>query len=393
MCNKKRLGQTAALLLAGMAVGLAGGAFAAPTTNMVPVNWNVTPATNGAYRETFDAATAPTWDQLVETIATNSHVNVMPSRSNTWFELGGAFTNVMKIPADVSYINTLRYTGGITNVSFAANPVFVDMRIQFTAHEAAPPTDAKLAVFVSSTNSIHVVHNDGVTTNTWPDNNLLSDWHQLTVRLENGGKCAVLLDDQTVTNNLTPKAVGAANVLDSIEFANGGYVDELYVSHGNPNYPGTMGTIPLGVTGAGGLLGSTTNWLANYFNDGRLAPNAVFPGGIDLDRAYLLNMTLAGTPGAPTDPVTSVTFGVAAIDLVTPTNVIVTCRLKVNNGDRQDPINGRLRLRGKATIGGQYVTMNPDAISPKYTDFNDGLATYPFTVEPGMKFFKAQIVE
>ena len=389
MCNKKRLGQTAARLLVGMAVGLAGGSLAADS--IVPVNWNVTPATNGAYRETFESA--PTWDRVVVTASTNSRATVARrGLGDTWFPV--ATDKAMTLPGDASYTNTLKYTGGSANVSFATDPVFVDVRIQFTAYEGAPSVgDATLAVFVSATNKIHVVHNSGTTTNTWPDGNLLSAWHQLTVRLEKSGRCAVYLDDVSVTNNLTPIG-GVATELKSLVFTGSGYADDLYVSHGNPNYAGgaTPGTIPSLVTGVpSSTAGSVTNWLANYFNDGRLSPNAVFTG-LDLDRAYLLNTTFTGSTNAPTDPVTSVAFGVSAIDLVTPTNVIVTCKLTVNGSNREDPINGKLQLQGKAVIGNAYETLS-GAVSPQSTDFNGGLATYTFTVPSGMKFFKAQIIE
>jgi|688.fasta_scaffold104250_2 hypothetical protein len=390
MCNKKRLGQTAARLLVGMAVGLAGGAFAA--NSIVPVNWNVTPITDGAYRETFESA--PTWDRAVATAAADSRATVARrGLGDTWFP--GGNVNALTLPGDASYTNTLKYTGNSANVSFATNPVFVDMRIQFTAYEGAPSVgDAKLAVFVSAADKIHVVHNSGTTTNTWSAADLLTAWHQLTVRLEKDGKCAVYLDDVGVTNNLTPIVGGVDTELTSLVFTGSGYADDLYVSHGNPNYAGgaTPGTIPSLVTGVpSSTAGSVTNWLANYFNDGRLAPNAVFTG-LNLDRAYLLNMTLGGTTNAPTDPVSSTTFGVSAIDLVTPTNVIVTCKLTVNGSNREDPINGKLQLQGKAAIGNAYATLS-GAVSPQSTDFNGGLATYTFTVPSGMKFFKAQIIE
>ena len=107
MCHKKRLGQTAARLLVGMAVGLAGGAFAADS--IVPVNWNVTPATNGAYRETFE--TNLTWSgQAVATAATNSRVTIARrGLGDTWFPV--QTDKAMKIPDDASYTNTLKYGG------------------------------------------------------------------------------------------------------------------------------------------------------------------------------------------------------------------------------------------------------------------------------------------
>lgn len=384
MCNKKRLGQTAARLLVGMAVGLAGGAFAA--NSIVPVNWNVTPATNGAYRETFESA--PTWDRAVVTASTNSRATVARrGLGNTWFPVDT--DKALTLPGDASYTNTLKYTGGSANVSFADTPVFVDMRIQFTAYEGAPVVgDAKLAVFVSAADKIHVVHNSGTTTNTWPDGNLLSAWHQLTVRLEKSGRCAVYLDDVSVTNNLTPIVGGVATELTSLVFTGSGYADDLYVSHGNPNYAGgaTPGSIPAGANVTAGTVSSvTTNWLANYYNDGSLATNANL-SGFPLDSAYLLN--LAPTNG---NPVTSVTFGVSAINLVSPTNVIVTCRLNVSPVT-PSAITGKIRLKYKSEIGASWESAQ-GVTQASAASFSNGEANFSFAIPAGNHFFKAQIVE
>jgi len=384
MCNKKRLGQTAARLLVGMAVGLAGGALAADS--IVPVNWNVTPATNGAYRETFESA--PTWDRAVVTASTNSRATVARrGLGNTWFPVDT--DKALTLPGDASYTNTLKYTGGSANVSFADTPVFVDMRIQFTAYEGAPVVgDAKLAVFVSAADKIHVVHNSGTTTNTWPDGNLLSAWHQLTVRLEKSGRCAVYLDDVSVTNNLTPIVGGVATELTSLVFTGSGYADDLYVSHGNPNYAGgaTPGSIPAGANVTAGTVSSvTTNWLANYYNDGSLATNANL-SGFPLDSAYLLN--LAPTNG---NPVTSVTFGVSAINLVSPTNVIVTCRLNVSPVT-PSAITGKIRLKYKSEIGASWESAQ-GVTQASAASFSNGEANFSFAIPAGNHFFKAQIVE
>jgi len=384
MCNKKRLGQTAARLLVGMAVGLAGGALAADS--IVPVNWNVTPATNGAYRETFESA--PTWDRAVVTASTNSRATVARrGLGNTWFPVDT--DKALTLPGDASYTNTLKYTGGSANVSFADTPVFVDMRIQFTAYEGAPVVgDAKLAVFVSAADKIHVVHNSGTTTNTWPDGNLLSAWHQLTVRLEKSGRCAVYLDDVSVTNNLTPIVGGVATELTSLVFTGSGYADDLYVSHGNPNYAGgaTPGSIPAGANVTAGTVSSvTTNWLANYYNDGSLATNANL-SGFPLDSAYLLN--LAPTNG---NPVTSVTFGVSAINLVSPTNVIVTCRLNVSPVT-PSAITGKIMLKYKSEIGASWESAQ-GVTQASAASFSNGEANFSFAIPAGNHFFKAQIVE
>jgi len=388
MYNKKRLGQTAALLVMGMAVGLAGGAFAADS--QVPTSWNVSPITNGAYLQTFENAL--TWGgQAVDNPLTNSRVSVAPpSRANTWF--GEATTKAMKIPDDASYTNTLKYVDN-SSVSFATTPVFVDMRIQFTAYEGTPPDNAKLAVFVSTTNKIHVVHNDGVTTNTWPDGDLLSAWHQLTVRLEKDGKCAVLLDDVTVTNNLTPKAgAGTANELDSLEFANSGYVDDLYVSHGNPQaYPGETDPVPVAAAPFAGDE-SVAAWLAGKLTGATLTAGATFAGfdQADMDAAYLLDK-LGGSAAAAEPP--AYTFGSEEVIVVSATEVHVKCSLTVT-GESGQLANRQIQLLGKKLIGDQWAAISGQ-VEDELSYDDDGVITVTFTGidSTTYKFFKAQIVE
>jgi len=381
MYNKKRLGQTAALLLTGVAVGLAGGAFAA--ASLVPTGWDVTPITNGAYRETFQSA--PTWGEQEVTVESKSSHASVPSRLNAWFATNDP-NNVLKLPGDASYTNTLEYASPGGSVSFAVNPVFVDVRVLFTAYDGEPAIgDAKLAVYASASNTIHVVHNGGTTTNTWGGVSLLDNWHQLTVRLQSGDTCAVLLNDIVVTNGLTQ--IGATT-LNSLAFTGDGYIDDLYVSHGNPQaYPGETDPVPVAAAPFAGSA-SVAGWLAGKLSGATLTAGATFAGFTQekMDAAYLLDK-LGGTESAAEPP--TYTFGSEQVIVVSATEVHVKCSLTVTGGT--GTLARRLQLLGKATIGGTWGEVaHVDNLA-----YTTGKIEHTFTgIDPATyKFFKAQIVE
>jgi len=383
MYNRKRLGQTAALTLTGMAVGLAGGAFAADS--QIPPDWNVSPITAGAYRESFESA--PTWgEQTVAVESKSSHANV-PSRLYAWFANTDP-NQVMILPGDSSYTNTLENVGG-TAISFADAPVFVDMRVQFAEYDGEPDVgDAKLAVYVSGADTIHVKHKDGTTTNTWAGSSLTANWHQLTVRLQKDGACAVLVDDILVTNGLTP--IGAVTTLDSLTFTGSGYVDDLYVSRGNPQaYPGQTAPVPVAAAPYVADDGVAT-WLAGKLGVSVNA-NATFTGfdQSKMGAAYLLNK-LGGDASAVTAP--DYTFGSEQVIVVSDTEVHVKCSLTVTGGT--GTLTGRrLQLLGKKEIGDAWTPIDgKNSDDPAY---NEGTITVTFTGinSADYKFFKAQIVE
>lgn len=383
MYNKKRLGQTAALLVTGMAVGLAGGAFAADS--QVPTDWNVSPITNGAYLETFESA--PTWGgQEVVVESKSSHAGV-PSRLNAWFAATDP-NSVLTLPGDASYTNTLENVGSGA-VSFETSPVFVDVRVLFVPLEGEPTIgDAKLAVYASAADKIHVVHNSGTATNTWADADLLTDWHQLTVRLQSGGTCAVLLDDILVVDALTP--IGAVTILDSLVFTGEGFMDDLYVSHGNPQaYPGATNPVPVAAAPFAGDDG-VAGWLAGKLG-GSVNADATFAGfdQAKMDAAYLLDK-LDGSASAVEPP--TYTFGSEEVVVVSATEVNVKCSLTVTGGS--GTLTGRrIQLLGKSTIGGTWAAIPGQVVNaPTYTD---GVITVTFTgINPASyKFFKAQIIE
>lgn len=394
MYTKKRLSNTAAVFVLGAVVGLAQNAVAVDYSS-VPEVWNTQLITSGAYCESFEnGAPADGWSGAARTLEANnnSHVAVMPSRSNTWFVLNGATTNALVLPGEAAFTNTLKYAGGTKNVSFATNAVFVDMRIQFAALTDTPVIgDAKLAVYVSATNKIHVVHNNGTTTNTWANGDLLSNWHQLTVRLETN-RFAVLLDDTLVVNNLTPRNQGTLNVLNSVAFSGTGYLDDLYVSHGNPNYPGVIGAVPSLIASLATDT-SISNWLVGRMNSGQLATSTKL-GNLTqplLEAAYLLN-ELGGD--ADTAAAVTSTLGIKSFELIDATRLNVTVYLKVGDNLKVGKINGRIQLKGEVTKGAGFTAIG-EAISPALLDFTSGTATYPFVLpaSPVYRFFKPTIIE
>jgi hypothetical protein len=155
-----------------------------------------------------------------------------------------------------------------------------------------------------------------------------------------------------------------------------------------------MGAVPTtlsGYLGAGGE--AVTNWLASFFNDGRLSATANFSGisSAQIDAAYLLDTQFAGTPADP-DPV-AVEFGIKSFGMASPTVITVTCRLKTNGTLKDGAIRGKIRLLGRTAWPGSPWTPLDGMTTPNPADFVGGLATYTFTVPGGgYKYFHPQIV-
>lgn len=391
MYTQKRLSMTAAVIVLGAVVGLAQYASAA---SVVPNEWNVTADfKQGAYLQSFESQPSPDWiGALGELVIQDSHVNPLsPARANTWFSSN---SKVLELATDDAAITNSLVPDVGSVVSFATDPVFVDMRIKFVVQSEAPTTTgAKLAIYASEATKLTVVHNGGSTAYTTAD--LTTTWHQLTVKMKATGKFDVLLDDASVATDLTLIGAPADDKLNSVVFSGTGFIDELYVSHGNPAYAGTMGAIPSVLVG--GALddeASVNNWLAHRIYSGLLTTGASFADFTksQLDTAYLLN-ELGGTTTAA-EPVTY-TFGISAIDLITPTNVMVTCSL-VTSGQplgKTGTINGKIKLLYRADSSTAWSAAS-GVVTPSPADFTAGKATYTFTI-PGdgvNKFFKPQIV-
>lgn len=363
----------------------------------VPVEWNVGPMRSGAYLEAFDA-TLPTWAGRV---GANSVTNLFPSmaasalpaRSNAWFD-ANAKVMLLETAGEV-VTNALAHPGDVA-VNFAADPVFVDLRMKFDplaeAPDAAMMASVKMGLFVSADAKLVVVHGSGVYTNaTALDTN---KWHQVTVKLYDGNKFDVLTNDVLVVGNLTVKSVGSANVLSSANFYGTGYIDELYVGRGDPAYAVTGPTGPIPTLPGAGANPPTSEeqtlinaWLSGYV--GITNTTTLNMTQDQLSMAYLLN-DLNGDDTEATAPTYS--FGISKIDLSSPTSLIVTLALKVDDVDKDGAINGKIQLQGKVNINDGWTTLT-EAVTPVAADFTDGEATYTFSIPAGgYKFFKPLIV-
>lgn len=364
----------------------------------VPLAWNVAPMRSGAYREAFDGASLPAWASLVGANALTAAFPTMtgsglPVRANGWFDEN---VKVMQLETEGEVVtNTLAYPNSGGNVTFAAAPVYVDMRIRFDAVSDTPDgallDNVKLALFVSSDKKLVVVHNGGVSTNsTELDTN---KWHQVTVKLLDS-KFDVLMNDVAVFSNLTVKSVGTANVLASANFYGTGLIDELYVSHGDPAYgvTGPTSAIPTLPTAGGNPPSPEEQTSINAWLAGKAGLTSLGTLTQDqLSRAFLLG-ELPISDGTASEP-GAVTFGIAGIDLVTPTMIVVTAKLETGSVPKNGQINGKIQLQGKVNYSDEAWTTFPGAVTPSAAEFSSGTATYTFEIPGGgYKFFKPLIV-
>jgi hypothetical protein len=278
--------------------------------------------------------------------------------------------------------------------------VYVDVRIKFDAMTDVPdPTlldNVKLAVYVTSEAKLVAVHGAGATTNAAAlDTN---KWYQLTIKMRTDGKYDVLTNDVVVSafSGLALKSGGNNNQLAAVSFYGTGLVDELYVSHGDPAYTvaGPTTAIPtLPATGTNAPSASEQTRINAWLSGNAGVTPSTSLAALskdDLNSAFLLN-ALGGdsTTAAPV----AYTFGITAIDVVSPTRLVVTVMLVANGSNKSGPINGKIQLQGKVNNSDSSWTTLSGAITPTYADFTAGKATYTYTIPAGgYRFFKPQIV-
>lgn len=389
----KRLKRTAAAVALGVgAQAFTGDAQAADS--VVPSAWNVAPMQAGACLEAFDAALPPTWaGRAGVSVVTNQYPTMtgLPVRANEWF---GANAKVLRLDTEGAVVsNTVAYPASEGAVSFASKPIYVDMRIRFDVMTDTPTPEAlagsKLAVFVASDAKLVAVHENGwITNSVATDTNL---WHQLTIKMLNG-VYDVLLNEQVVFSGLLIRNVGAANTLGATCFCGTGLIDNLYISHGDPAYAvtGPTGTIPSLPAPGSNPPSDVEQTQINAWLDGLNSVTSLSNLTQDeLSLAYLLN-ELDESSGEALDPV--YTFGISALDLVTPTTLVVTASLTTGSGAKSGTINGKIQLQGKVNMGDGWTTLS-GAITPSFADFTNGQATYTFTIPAdGYQFFKPLIV-
>jgi len=362
----------------------------------VPDEWNAAPMTAGAYLESF--GTLPGWaiatgSSLVTATFPDTGLSALPVRTNTWFASTG---NVLELSTDGTVLTNALVNSSAGAVGFATENVYVDMRVRFNPMaeppDAAMLTSCKLAIFVSEDAKLVVAHNGGVTTNTVPLNT--NQWYQVSVVMSNS-LCDVKLDDVAVSAftglTLQNPAGSTPNELAAVSFHGSGYIDELYVSHGDPTYavegPTTEITADLPAAGANPPTDEEQTRI-NVWLSGLSGLTALNMTQDQLSDAYLVNADLTGAAG----PV-AIDFGISAIDVVSPTSLKITAQLTVASVPQNAAINGRIQLEGKVTKDDSSWTVLDGSITPSAADFTSGEATYFYTIPAGgYKIFKPTIV-
>ena len=360
----------------------------------VPTLWGVAPMTNGAYLESFDT-TLPVWaGRTGGSVVTNVFspaITGLPARSNAWF--GANSAKVLWLNTEGSLLTNSVLHSDDSAVSFASSSVYLDMRVKFDALTDDPDTkvmtDSKVALFVSSDCRLVAVHAGGWNTNSTGSFATIDTnrWYQLTVKMS-AGKYNVLLNDQVVFSNLWLKNVGPTNTLQSVNFYGTGLIDELYISHGDPAnaVKGPTNTVPT-VTAGSNPPTDEEQFKINVWLSNNGVTSLTGLTQDQLSRAFLLNELVDGKPSA-----VGYSFGISAIDLVSPTKLALTVSLSTDNGVKNGPINGKIQLLGQKTSAEDWTTLD-GAITPVYENFTNGKASYTFDIPSGgYRFFKPQIV-
>lgn len=357
----------------------------------VPDDWNVAPMKSGAYLEAFEGS-MPSWgDATGASVLTTTFPSMagsgLPARSNLWFD---ANTKVMELDTEGTILTNTLQNSTAGAVTFAAEPVYVDMRVRFNAMAEDPDPDVlancKLAVFVNSDSKLVVARDGGASTNaTVLDTN---EWYQVSVKMENG-KADVKLNDATVFTQLTLKNSGPANQLGAVSFKGSGFLDELYVSRGAPDYSvvGPTTSIPTLPADGSNVPTDTQQTRINKYLSDQSGLNSLNMTQDELSAAYLADAALTGDNATAT-----VAFGISAIDIISPTSLKITAKLTVASVDKDGSINGRIQLQGKVAKGDAWTTLS-GAVSPGSASFSGGEVTFTYTIPAGgYKFFKGQII-
>ena len=360
--------------------------------DVVPDDWNVAPMRSGAYLQSFES-TIPDWADATGSskVTTNFPTNgipELPARSNAWFASG---TQVLQLETDGTVLTNELEDSSSGSVVFGLAPVYVDMRVRFQAMAEAPDTSllssCKLAVYVSEDAKLVVVHSSGSWTNTTElDTN---KWHQVSVKMEDGGFDVSLDDTSVYTGSL--QSSGTDNQLDSVSFHGSGYIDELYVSHGAPDYPvvgpAAGSSIPTLPTGGNVPTDQEQTRINTWLSEQSGLTGLGIMTRDELSIAYMVDEI-----DTPTGAAVTYGFGIAAIDLVTPNSIKITAELIVNSAIKQGTINGRIQLQGRKVKGGTLDILGV-AVTPGAADFTSGKAIYTYTIPTGgYKFFKATII-
>jgi hypothetical protein len=341
---------------------------------IVTNNWNVTPwNVTGPTLQAFE--TMPSW--AIGTGNTNN--GAMGNRSDRFW------TN------EVASLKSLIFsTSGITNTFSGAKiqpgvPIFVDMRCKIYPFASTPPTVASNTVlsFYSDSKSNLVVasYTSTVTCKTNINITILTNvYYSVMIRFA-ADSFDVFFDNST-TNVLSLNA--ATNQISKMVISGDGELDDLYISYGDPRRS-TTNYFFTGWTPSTPEESVVASWVAS-----QAATNSALVGQT-ITSANAINYYLTDTALSTNDFTGQ--LGIGSINYnPSSTSVTVVVTLKTDgNTKKSGKINGVLKLKGAATYaaatsGTWSGVLNTVKIGSD--DFNNGLATYTFTLpDTTYKFF------
>jgi hypothetical protein len=281
-------------------------------------------------------------------------------------------------------------TSGITNTFSGAKiqpgvPIFVDMRCKIYPFASTPPTVASNTVlsFYSDSKSNLVVasYTSTVTCKTNINITILTNvYYSVMIRFA-ADSFDVFFDNST-TNVLSLNA--ATNQISKMVISGDGELDDLYISYGDPRRS-TTNYFFTGWTPSTPEESVVASWVAS-----QAATNSALVGQT-ITSANAINYYLTDTALSANDFTGQ--LGIGSINYnPSSTSVTVVVTLKTDgNTKKSGKINGVLKLKGAATYaaatsGTWSGVLNTVKIGSD--DFNNGLATYTFTLpDTTYKFF------
>ncbi len=384
---------------AGLLIG-ATGAFEGTPDSEIRFDWNVGPIRAGAWRESFDES-LPGWlsSSGINAIATqfpSMEGAPFPARTNAWF---GNNVAVLSLHTSLSVAtNTLAYASveGGGAVSTLTRPVYFDLRTRF---EPSLPTDIQDAwifgLHMNTDNKLVAIDGKG----TVVDDEIFDteNWHQVTFVIGNG-TYSILVDGIPKFTDLVIR--GGGSTLGGLVLYGIGWVDEMYVSHCNPDYvtAGPTIEIPSLPEASGEDLPTEEQqtrinvWLQSLVEQEVVSSETLLNmTRQELAVQYLLNEI--GYDGVSTATPVSYEFSIGDFTLLSATQIDIESLLITDHGIKQGLVNGRIRLQGKTNLDDDWVDIS-GAVTPTLPSFTNGISPYNFTIPAdSYRFFRIKLTD
>ncbi|MBQ9431197.1 MAG: hypothetical protein IJU44_06550 [Kiritimatiellae bacterium] len=358
---------------------LAGGVMAATA---IPAAWNTDPWTSGAV---FDAFTVlPDWATGAELIDGLAAAPESPARF--WNKLDG-FTQGKQLYFLTEGIGQDYTNGGFTKL----DPIYVDMLVKFTpmATEDSVPeaSDYILRTYVNKDKNLVVQVENGETKTD--DNEIDPDhYYRLTIVLS-GDQYKVTLDN-TITVTVNAKE-NPPTTLKKVAFVGEGVIDDLYVSHGDPNRNPSYDSTAAAITGVSDATTPEANAIGNWMQNNVAAGTQLTAS----DSEKVINGFLTDTKVTSDDLTVNLVLGDFRYD-AEEKKVYGKVKLDINGTAKNGKINGKIQLMGAANYddaqSGKWTAID-GAKTLTQAEFEGGECEISFEVgDTDFLFFKPVIV-